>query len=229
MTHTQEADPTSVADPLDQSQRLDAVSCMGPAVMEWIARKTQAHLVPPLPFPSVHVFQRSTWGPRFSWAVWTWAQSLQWSSPGCLPQEGVTTLELLCDFVTQTGLLPPVLVPDANGGRQRLEFETNEAQAYPVSLRGWLHVLTCTLRQLERKAGVTLLAGASSRRVTSLQLVGDSQPRSGFLAHCSFHKPDLTMQLLRLVLVHRTVAPLWRHVLSASTSPWVLPAALQGK
>ena len=32
-------------------------------------------------------FRPSTWGPRFSWAVWTWAQSLQWSHPGCPPQD----------------------------------------------------------------------------------------------------------------------------------------------
>ena len=32
MTHTQEADPTSVADRIDLSQRLDTVSCMGLAV-----------------------------------------------------------------------------------------------------------------------------------------------------------------------------------------------------
>ena len=184
--------------------------------------------MPSLPFPSVQVFKRSTWGPRFSWAVWTWAQSLQWSHPGCPPQEGVTTLELFCDFVTQTGLLPPILVADPKGGRQRVEFESPEAQAHPVSLRGWLQVLTCAMHQLKRKVGVSLIAGVASRRVTSLRLVGDNQPRSGFLAHCSFSRPDTTMQLLRLVLVHRTVAPCWRFAMAVSSTRWELPAALRG-
>ena len=110
LTQPQNADPTTAADPLDQQQLQGAASCLSGATAAWIRSRTTEQAPVVLPVPLRKVFLQSSWGPRFSWAVWAWAQTLVWTDKPSSAATGVTTLELFCDFITTTALLPPVVV-----------------------------------------------------------------------------------------------------------------------
>ena len=84
-------DPSvGVERPLEESWRI------------WIRCRSATCAATPLMDPPDITFLVNSWGPDFSWRVWRWAQTLQWLQDGASSMEGITTLELFCDFVCQT-------------------------------------------------------------------------------------------------------------------------------
>ena len=228
MNQTQELSPATAVDRPDLQQLLGTASCDSPALLAWIRARQLVEEPPHLPEPLLAVFKTSTWGPLFTWAVWRWSQQVRWGTSPDPDFAGTTTLELFCDFVTRTGLLPPVVVPGPTGGRLCLDFREPAAQLRPTSLRAWLQVFSCAIKFLQRRCKVTLLAGKASRRVVSLQRLGDTQPRSGYTAACFFGDPAATAVLLRQVILHRTTKPLWSFALGNVQHCWQLPDMLRG-
>ena len=217
---------TASGDPGDHHLSADATPPLEEAFLAWARCRTADGPGAPLPDPSAQAFIVNSWGPAFAWRVWHWSQRLQWFAGPCAPGEGITTLELFCDFVATTHALPP-LVLEHHHGPLHLPFDAPEARLHPRSLRAWLHALSTCLRQLERFVSCRLLGGAASRKVTSLAPLGYRQPRSGYLARCVLASPLDTAQLLRQVLVRPSTEPFWRHVSINRLFLWKVPVDLE--
>ena len=130
---------------------------------------------PCMPEPAAQLFKAHSTGALFSWATWKWAKTIRWGLATDARFAGTTTLELFCDFVATTRLLPPVVTAVAGSPKLCIDFR-----------QPWLHIFTCTLKHLQRKLQIPFLQGNASRRINALQHLGDTQPRSGFGAACFF-------------------------------------------
>ena len=203
---------TALADPGDQPEAPDATVFMDGALEQWCQCRQCASRHSPLPQPDSDVFIHSTWGPDFTWQLWEWAQQLEWTDASVTQATGITTLELFCNFVVTTASLPPLIIPGPYNRRQCLPFDAPETRLHPRTLRSWLQALTSGIRQIERQAGVALFAGTASRRITTLQALGDTQACSGFIAACRFQRVEETAALLRLAILMRTTLPFWHYV-----------------
>ena len=202
----------SSSDPGDRGGTDAAQSFPDQALAEWVQCRRQWSRTPPLPLPRDDVFHYNSWGPAFTWRVWSWAQTLSWTQPMCPPSEAVTTLELFCDFTATTAALPPMVISNHQGGQRHVPFNEPAAQLGPQTLRSWLHALTTCMRQLERATNTKLFGGPASRKVTGLASLGDTQARSGYLSHCQFADPSRTSLLVRAVLLRRTTGTFQTYV-----------------
>ena len=203
---------TAPEDTMDPLVPPDAAPFLDGALEMWQQQRSATILPQPLECPDQGVFVHSTWGPDFAWQVWTWIQTIQWEDHPVQAATAVTTLELFCNYVVSTSSLPPLVIPGPYNKRLCLPYDAPESRLHPRTLRSWLQALTSSIRQLERQASARLLPGTASRRITSLQSLGDSQARSGFMIGCRFQNVAETAALLRKAITLRTTAPFWAYV-----------------
>ena len=198
----------------------------GPVRAAWEAMRECSEPAAVLARPSNKIFLSCTWGVHFSWRLWTWLQTLQWFEPTGHASDGVTTLELLCNFVVVTCALPPLAVLHPKGGTEYLDFMDPAARLTPTPLRTWLQALTAASRQLGRLTSSSLLPPTGSRKITVLQKVGDVHARSGFRSCCRFTQLEETATLLMAVIRQASTTPLWDFVLRRSGSAMAVPLDL---
>ena len=199
-----------------------------PAVQHWLRVRARQGEIPAPPAVGTSVFQLSTWGHLFAWRAWYWAHTLLWTTDEDATIKGVTTLELLCNFVVITMSLPPHPVQQGKGVVEYLDFTNREAKLAPTPLRTWLQSLLAVVRQLERLSSYRLFPAESSTKVASLLTLGEIHPRSGVRVRCCFHKAQETAGLLLAVLNCPGTGELRRHVVDRESEALQLPSFLSG-
>ena len=125
---------------------------------------------------------------------------------------GTTTLELLSNFVAVTGQLPPISNKGHNGEWFVVAADSPEARLFPVTLRFWLHSLTCVMKFVEQKASWVFLPGLRLRKVYSLAALGDKHARSGVSATARFVAAERTAYVLQELIRSPSSKTLFRVV-----------------
>ena len=143
------------------------------------------HIAPGhLPTPDEQVIVCSTWGAKFSWALWQWASELKWPShPPRDSSHAISWAELFVNFVVVTGHLPsvPFHLPGDTKQPTYLDHDDPRARMAPSSARTVIHSFVAAVDHLSRLAGLHLLCGPRLSKVTSLQALGERQDRKGLL------------------------------------------------
>ena len=212
--------------PLEQPTQVRTME--RPAVQHWIMVRMQPSSCHYLPAVSSDIFRYSTWGLQYSWRVWSWAHTLEWVSEEDDTVKGVSTLELLCNYVAVTSSLPPHPVTNNKGEVEYMDFTTQEAKLACTPIRTWLQSLLAVVRQLERLSAYRLFPPEASSKVSSLLALGEIHPRSGVRCRVRFTKVIDTAHLLLAVLNRPGTAELRRHVCNHASETLCLPPFLQG-
>ena len=151
--------------------------------------------------------------PWYTHRLWSWLQGLEWSDAG-QRSAGVTSLELLVDFVACTGSCPPVRA--TRDGEAWTELR-NSTLAYPITLQEWGQALMKSIRQLERLTGIALIP-AGRTKVYTLRPLGIHSPRHGLVCGPCWRSPSMTFGLLAMVIETGDIQPLLKHCSSTEAS-----------
>ena len=163
-----------------------------------------------------------SWPPWFTFAIWRWLQERRWSDSvrqgRC--HFGVSYLELLVDFVVQTGVCPPDSLQASLRDTTQPLFWTRT-----FTVRQLTHNLVEAVRQLERLSGQRLF-GPKRNKVFSLRMLGHQTACHGLSRRPYMKNCETVGALLQSVLAQNSVEPIQRFV-QAYTGPVFHQSELQ--
>ena len=189
-----------------QAEQWQALAVYGYPALEYPALSDQ----------TLMEMQRPPWYPQ---SLWRWATGFKW--PQSSPREdccrGITSLELLLNYIVCTRCLPPrrTFKSDPHGYQ---DLCSKVGLTVPFCVRDVLLTFVGGIRALIKLTGINLFLSSAHRHIKTLQMYESMQSRKGLLDRPELQEVPATLSLLQAYLTSKESGCLRDYVLRNAPS-----------